>query len=149
MSITKLLRNLGLCLPSVEKQVSDYLKEVRPFQTQSRPFEWDRPMEGLYAEGQIRILWNDKAGNLEYCRLATDEEVRFITLYEKIEEMTIPLKAHAINRDMMFKAMADSGFARTSSCCDRTLDKMCQGDEYRGNLEGFVGTLLRLAGLKK
>jgi hypothetical protein len=148
MSITKLLNNLGLSTPSVEKQVSDYVKEARPFQTQGRPFEWDRPMEGLYDQGQIRVLWRDKSGNIEYCRMATDEEVKFVQLYEQVESMMKPVKAHAINRDMMFKAMQQSGFVRTSSCCDRTLDKMCQGDEYRGNLEGFVGSLLRLAGLK-
>jgi hypothetical protein len=54
-----------------------------------------------------------------------------------------------VNRETIFKAMEKSGFARTSSCCDRTLEKMCQGDEYRGNMEGFVGALLRLLGLRK
>lgn len=149
MSIQDVLAKLGFLKPDVEQIVLGFSRENRPLETQGRPFEWDRPMEGLYAEGQIRVLWRDKAGNIEFCRHATDREVQYITLYEKIEEMTLPLKAKAINRDLMFKAMEASGFVRTSSCCDRTLDKMCQGDEYRGNLEGFVGSLLRLAGLKK
>lgn len=149
MSIQDVLAKLGFTKPDVEKIVLGFSRENRPHQTEGRPFEWDRPMEGLYAQGQIRVLWRDKAGNLEFCRIATDREVQYIMLYEKIEEMMLPVKARAINRDLMFKAMAESGFVRTSSCCDRTLEKMCNGDEYRGNLEGFVGSLLRLAGLKK
>lgn len=159
------------------------------------PFEWDRPGVGLYDKGQIRILWRNAEGEITYCRGATDEEVRFIMLIEKIEAYhtspeaypgwieprvypfnitpehvglesqvieppvasILAMRAHEdgvlipgsdgnvrVRREVIFEAMKESGFIRTNSCCDIDLDKMCQADQYRGNLEGFVHKLLRL-----
>lgn len=144
--ITKALAALGIQKPNAKEHTPDHANDPRlPYDVKGRPFEWDRPMIGLYSEGQYRVLWRDKYGAIRYCRLATDDEVKFIMAYEKIESMLHP----TVMRETIFKAMQQSGFVRTSSCCDYTLQKMCQGDEYRGNMEGFVGALLRLLGLKK
>lgn len=69
-----------------KKQVPDGEREIRPLRTQGLPFDWDRPMKGLYADGQIRIFWKDKDGELLFCRMATDEEIKFIMLYELIRD---------------------------------------------------------------
>ncbi len=49
-----------------------------------------------------------------------------------------------VKREVILKAMQESGFVRTKSCCDPELKKMCGGDEYKGNLEGFVNRLMKL-----
>jgi hypothetical protein len=52
-----------------------------------------------------------------------------------------------IKREVIFKAMDESGFTRTDSCCDPELNKMCASDQYKGNLEGFVNRLMKLIGV--
>jgi hypothetical protein len=49
-----------------------------------------------------------------------------------------------ISRELIFRAMKDSGFNRTNSCCNPKLEKMCVGDQYSGNLESFVNRLIKL-----
>ena len=47
-----------------------------------KPLKWDRPNEGLYEDGAIRIYTKNDAGEFTMARMATDEEVRFIMMYE-------------------------------------------------------------------
>lgn len=144
--ITKALAALGIHKPNVTQRVPDHSNHpALPPELHARPFEWDRPMVGLYAHGQYRVLWRNENGDIQYCRFATDEELKFIMAYEKIESMLQP----ELMRETIFKAMAESGFVRTSSCCDYSLQKMCNGDEYKGNLEGFLRNLFRKLGLRK
>lgn len=145
----------------------------------SIPFEWDRPGQGLYANGEIRVLWRDQNGEITLCRMASDKEVLFITMVEslksqgmipptinKIEPKWIndwdlrrPLDSidnifrnssdvvngpNSWRREIIFEAMKESGFERTTSCCEFDLEKMCRNDVYRGNLEVFANTLFRL-----
>lgn len=49
-----------------------------------------------------------------------------------------------VRREVIFKAMEESGFKRTDSCCHPELNKMCESDQYKGNLEGFVNRLMKL-----
>lgn len=52
-----------------------------------------------------------------------------------------------VKRELILKAMQESGFTRISSCCPLELMKMCSGDQYKGNLEVFVSRLTRLMGV--
>ena len=52
-----------------------------------------------------------------------------------------------VKREVIFKAMQESGFTRTESCCSPVLNKMCGLDQYKGNLEGFVNRLMKLIGV--
>ncbi len=49
-----------------------------------------------------------------------------------------------VRREVIFRAMDESGFKRTDSCCYPELNKMCENDQYKGNLEGFVNRLMKL-----
>ena len=48
-----------------------------------------------------------------------------------------------VSREIIFQAAEEAGFVRTHSCCNVDL-KLCQNDEWRGNLEGFANAILRL-----
>ena len=52
-----------------------------------------------------------------------------------------------VRREVIFKAMEEAGFVRRHSCCDAELKKMCENDQYEGNLEGFVNRLMKLIGV--
>lgn len=52
-----------------------------------------------------------------------------------------------VRREVIFKAMEEAGFVRRHSCCDSELKKMCENDQYEGNLEGFVNRLMKLIGV--
>ena len=49
-----------------------------------------------------------------------------------------------VRREVIVRAMQESGFKRTDSCCYPELNKMCENDQYKGNLEGFVNQLIKL-----
>lgn len=49
-----------------------------------KPIQWDRPNTGIYPDGTIRIFEKNSKGDISYARPATDEEVRFIMMYELI-----------------------------------------------------------------
>lgn len=67
-----------------------------------KPLKWDRPNEGLYEGGAIRIYDKDAAGNFTMARKATDEEVRFIMMYELIVKGndTISNKLNTVLREV-------------------------------------------------
>lgn len=67
---------------------------------------------------------------------------------QKVEE-TLSTEDIPFRREDVFQAAAESGFKRTKSCCDPTLEKMCSMDEYKGDLEAFVKRYLRIAGYRK
>lgn len=48
-----------------------------------------------------------------------------------------------VSREIIFQAAEEAGLVRTHSCCNVDL-KLCQNDEWRGNLEGFANAILRL-----
>ena len=52
-----------------------------------------------------------------------------------------------VKREVIFEAMEKAGFVRRHSCCDAELKKMCENDQYEGNLEGFVNQLMKLIGV--
>lgn len=55
-----------------------------------------------------------------------------------------PLAAQStLSMETIREAAKQSGFERSESCCMQPL-KFCEGDEWRGNLEGFAKALLRL-----
>lgn len=49
-----------------------------------------------------------------------------------------------VTRDQIQQAMNCSGFDKIKHCCPAELQKHCGGDEYKGNLEGFVGALMEV-----
>ena len=50
-----------------------------------KPFEWDRPNVGLYGPGSLRIITNrGPDGAAGACHKASDEEVKFIMLMERV-----------------------------------------------------------------
>ncbi len=65
------------------------------------------------------------------------------------KEESLPPNERPFRREEVFEAMHQSDFKRTRSCCDVYLGKMCSQDEYRGDLEFFVKTYLRIAGYRK
>lgn len=64
------------------------------YQYDSTPFKWDRPNVGLYVGGKIRIYETGEDGKIGYCRLATDEEIRFIMMYELQEKILASSKSN-------------------------------------------------------
>lgn len=53
----------------------------------SKPIKWDRPNIGIYEGDTIRIYDKDTNGQFTIARKATDEEVRFIMMYELISSI--------------------------------------------------------------
>ncbi len=49
-----------------------------------------------------------------------------------------------VSRNQIKQAMACSGFDKIKHCCPAELQKHCGGDEYKGNLEGFVAALMEV-----
>lgn len=41
-----------------------------------------------------------------------------------------------VSREVIFQAAEEAGLVRTHSCCNVEL-KLCETDEWRGNLEGL------------
>lgn len=84
ISITKFLSFLGVVEPTRRRTI-----EQDELEYKGRPFEWDRPGRGLYANGEIRLIWRDSQGVLTFCRIANDEEIRYIMLYEMLESRSL------------------------------------------------------------
>jgi hypothetical protein len=53
---------------------------------------WDRPHEGAYADGSVRIYRKDGRGVFLWARQATPEEVLWIAQYEQHERLVHELQ---------------------------------------------------------
>lgn len=163
MSISAFLEGMGLKRPTVVKRPPDPINQLSAeHRFNCRPFLWDRPNYGIYPNNSIRVYWLDAEGKFEYCRAATAEEAKYITLYEKVEEALqrlpdevakrtplppAPPPFPEVTRKDILDAMEESGFKRTYSCCHADIKNFCVTDEYKGNLEIFIQALKRI--LKK
>lgn len=95
--------------------------------------------------------WMNPANWPKHGKLPESGEVDCHTSQQEREEqcpfIVQPNGAIQVKREVILQAMKESGFSRIDSCCYPELNKMCENDQYKGNLEGFVNRLMKLIGV--
>jgi hypothetical protein len=85
----------------------------------------------MQQEKTTSSLWN---------RPCAFEGQGYLVSYSKNKKVLYWLE---MKKELIFKAAKEAGLVRTRSCCE-VENKLCDTDEWRGNLESFAYAILKL-----